>query len=320
MTLPLRTSLVAVLGLAAALLTGWAAADRSSATVDRGIEVGDNDPTVSGAVEEGPAGDPAAAVTATSVTPAGVTGRPTPQAAPAIGSPVRGPVSSPFGWRRHPVSGRARHHDGVDLAVPLGTPVRAVAPGRVRAVGPRPGYGLVVELDHPATPSRPAVRTVYAHLSAVDEALRPGARVGRGRAVGASGGRPGRDGVSTGPHLHFEVRDGAGQPLDPGHLSRAVPAVGTWRARPSGPPPGFRYRTAADERAMAHEVRPPDARRDTVDVWPTAGSAVAHERALPAVALPDYPAPSRAPSPTRPPSAEVVPAPAPGPARSGPNG
>ena len=219
-------------------------------------------------------------------------------------APVSGPVSSPFGWRRHPVSGRARHHDGVDLAVPLGTPVRAVAPGRVRAVGPRPGYGLVVELDHPATPGRPAVRTVYAHLSAIDEGLRTGARVGRGRAVGASGGRPGRDGVSTGPHLHFEVRDASGRPLDPGHLSRAVPAVGTWRARPAGPPPGFRYRTAADERAMALEARAPDARRDTVDVWPTAGSPVAPERALPAVVLPDYSAPSR--SPARAPSAEAA--------------
>lgn len=213
--------------------------------------------------------------------------RPASLAVPAVDAPVHGPVSSPFGWRRHPVSGRARHHDGVDLAVPLGTPVRSVAPGRVRAVGPRPGYGLVVELDHPAAPGRPAVRTVYAHLSAVDEALRPGARIGRGEAVGASGGQPGRDGVSTGPHLHFEVRDVGGQPLDPGRFSRSVPATGAWRARPAGPPPGFRYRTAADERAMPLDARPSNAPRDTVDAWPAADVPERGE-AVPALVLPSY--------------------------------
>ena len=288
MTLHLRLALATTLSVAAVLLVGWDAVGRSVGGTDAvGSEVGKRESRA--AVTSGGGDDPAVAPPAHPSAVADVA-LATSQAL-ATHAPVRGPVSSPFGWRRHPVSGRARHHDGVDLAVPLGTPVRAVATGRVRAVGPRPGYGLVVELDHPATSSRPAVRTVYAHLSAVDEALRPGAPVARGRAVGASGGRPGRDGVSTGPHLHFEVRDDAGQPLDPGDLSRAVPAAGTWRARPSGPPPGFRYRTAADERAMTHEVRPPDARRDTVDVWPTARAAPESEADLPDVVLPSYPSP-----------------------------
>ena len=135
--------------------------------------------------------------------------------------PASGPVSSPFGWRRHPVSGRSRHHDGADLAVPLGSSVRAVASGVVRSVGRRSGYGLVVEIDHPAAFGGPHVRTLYAHLSLSDRRLQPGAHVMRGQPVGASGGVPGRDGTSTGPHLHFEVRDASGRPLDPSPFLRA---------------------------------------------------------------------------------------------------
>ena len=139
--------------------------------------------------------------------------------------PASGPVSSPFGWRRHPVSGRSRHHDGADLAVPLGSTIRAVTSGTVRFVGKQSGYGLVVEIDHPAAFGRASFRTFYAHLSSSDRRLRLGARVMSGQPIGASGGVPGRDGVSTGPHLHFEVRDVSGQPLDP------APFLGTVSVR-----------------------------------------------------------------------------------------
>ena len=139
--------------------------------------------------------------------------------------PASGPVSSPFGWRRHPVSGRSRHHDGADLAVPLGSTVRATASGVVRFVGRRSGYGLVVEIDHPAAFGKPHIRTLYAHLASSDRRLQPGARVMPGQPVGASGGVPGRDGTSTGPHLHFEVRDASGMPLDP------APFLGTVSVR-----------------------------------------------------------------------------------------
>ena len=139
--------------------------------------------------------------------------------------PANGPVSSPFGWRRHPVSRRSRHHDGADLAVPIGSTVRTVASGVVRSVGRRSGYGLVVEIGHPAALGRAAFQTLYAHLSSSDRRVQPGARVVSGQPVGASGGIPGRDGVSTGPHLHFEVRDVSGRPLDP------VPFLGTTSIR-----------------------------------------------------------------------------------------
>ena len=145
----------------------------------------------------------------------GASRRPRRQPVWSVVRPARGPVSSAFGWRRHPVSGRTRHHDGADLAVPLGSTVRAAASGVVRSVGRRPGYGLTVEVDHAMAPGRPHVRTLYAHLSSTDRRLVPGLRVGPGQPIGASGGVTGRDGVSTGPHLHFEVRDASGRALDP---------------------------------------------------------------------------------------------------------
>ncbi|PAP74658.1 M23 family metallopeptidase, partial [Rubrivirga marina] len=196
---------------------------------------------------------------------------PSPEAPLAVGprlpmGPVQGVVSSPFGPRAHPVSGRASHHDGVDLAVPAGTAVWTVAPGTVYAVGRRPGYGLVVEIDHPGgiRGSEP-VRTRYAHLASVDAALRPGFRVGRGVAIGASGGRPGRDGVSTGAHLHFEVRDDRGRPLDPARFVRlpgAATAAPRWTAGPSGPgprdPPAAAPAAGPDPAAGGPDVDPPD--------------------------------------------------------------
>ena len=141
--------------------------------------------------------------------------RPRRQPVWSVARPARGPVSSRFGWRRHPVSGQVRHHDGADLAVPLGSTVHAVASGVVRSVGRRSGYGLVVEIEHRPAPERARFRTLYAHLSKADRRLRHGASIRRGQPVGASGGVPGRDGTSTGPHLHFEVRDASGRALDP---------------------------------------------------------------------------------------------------------
>ena len=192
---------------------------------------------------------------------------------------VQGPVSSPFGPRVHPVSGRVRPHDGVDLAVPEGTAVWTVAPGTVRSVGPRPGYGLVVEIDHPGgigTRQGEPVRTRYAHLASVDADLRPGLRVGRGVALGASGGRPGRDGVSTGAHLHFEVRDASGHALDPTRFVRLPEAVST-APRWTGPAPtanGPTIPARPEPLAPAPDVPSPD----SLDV-----------DELPELVLPDYP-------------------------------
>lgn len=225
--------------------------------------------------------------------------RPRDRAGVAARGPVEGPVSSPFGWRQHPVSGRTRHHDGVDLAVPLGTPVRSVAPGRVRAVERRRGYGLVVEIDHTTGLGRRPVRTLYAHLSAADSQLRPGAPVGRGQAIGASGGVPDRDGVSTGPHLHFEVRDPSGQPLDPGRLVRTFATGSSGRWAPTRP------RAVA---AMVVGGRPNRAApvvSDTVDIWPAAEPGLPKADRLPDLVLPEYPSADNASAPVgRAPTAE----------------
>jgi murein DD-endopeptidase MepM/ murein hydrolase activator NlpD len=110
--------------------------------------------------------------------------------------PVRGRLTSSFTARRfHPVLRRVRPHWGVDIAAPAGTPVRASADGTVLGVASSPSYGLVVDVSHRGG----EYITRYAHLSAV--LVREGQRVRRGDAVG----RVGSTGLSTGPHLHYEV-------------------------------------------------------------------------------------------------------------------
>ncbi len=195
--------------------------------------------------------------------------------------PVRGPVSSPFGWRRHPVSGRVRHHDGVDLAIPAGTAVWTVAPGTVRTVSRQRGYGLVVEIEHP-TGLGPPVRTRYAHLASVDASLRAGVRVGRGVAIGASGGVPGRDGVSTGAHLHFEVRDASGQPLDPASVVRLPESA-------HGSPRWASRRTVADATSdpPPRPCAPPPL--ELPDALPKVAAPTSKDDGLPDLVLPDYP-------------------------------
>ena len=145
-----------------------------------------------------------------------------------VGAPVAGVVSSPFGPRRHPVSGRRRVHQGTDFAVPLRSPVRATADGRVAATGRRSGYGLVVEVEH-RDPSGLQTSTLYGHLDAVPFGIVAGAPVLRGDLVGLSGGVGPGAGVSTGPHVHYEVRSRSGtEPvaLDPVVLYDRVAA---WR-------------------------------------------------------------------------------------------
>lgn len=113
----------------------------------------------------------------------------------SLARPVPGPVTSDFGIRTHPVSGARTHHDGIDFGAPTGTPVRAAAAGRVSYSGWMSGYGNVIVIDHPG-----GLQTLYAHQSAL--LARVGERVGRGEVIG----RVGSTGLSTGPHLHFEVK------------------------------------------------------------------------------------------------------------------
>ena len=112
-------------------------------------------------------------------------------------------VSSLFGPRVHPIYGVGRMHNGIDFTAPTGTPIRAAHDGVVVIAAPQGGYGNTVVIDHGN-----GVGTLYGHMSAFT--VREGDVVRRGDIVGAVGST----GLSTGPHLHFEVRR-EGQPVNP---------------------------------------------------------------------------------------------------------
>jgi murein DD-endopeptidase MepM/ murein hydrolase activator NlpD len=123
--------------------------------------------------------------------------------------PVRGRVGDRFGWRRHPILGETLFHTGVDIRADFGQPIRASQDGRVIFAGWLRGYGRTLVVRH-----SDGFTTRYAHcsrlLKRVGDRVRRGARIAR---VGSSG-------LSTGPHVHFEVRQ-FGKPLNPlRHLSR----------------------------------------------------------------------------------------------------
>lgn len=108
--------------------------------------------------------------------------------------PVSGRWSSGFGMRRHPILGRARMHTGQDIAAPSGTSIRAAAAGVVITASRMRGYGNVVILSHGG-----GMTTLYGHCSSI--LVRGGQKVSRGQVIA----RVGSTGLSTGPHLHFEV-------------------------------------------------------------------------------------------------------------------
>ena len=131
-------------------------------------------------------------------------GGPTPGVAGACSvHPVNAPVTSPFGWRVHPITGESRLHEGMDLGAASGTPIKACRSGRVTFAGWQGGYGNVVIIDHGG-----GMSTVYGHQSSV--AVAAGQQVSAGQVIGYVGST----GMSTGPHLHFEVRLN-GTPVDP---------------------------------------------------------------------------------------------------------
>jgi murein DD-endopeptidase MepM/ murein hydrolase activator NlpD len=111
-----------------------------------------------------------------------------------MGLPVHGHVSSPFGERFHPILGYVRMHKGVDLAAAAGTPIVAAADGKVIEAGWHGGYGEQVEIAHAS-----GLETSYGHMSRI--AARIGQVVRKGEVIGWVGST----GLSTGPHVHFEV-------------------------------------------------------------------------------------------------------------------
>lgn len=121
-----------------------------------------------------------------------------------------GELRSGFGYRRHPILGFSRLHSGVDWADRVGTPIRAAGNGVVRLAEWDSGYGRRVEIEH-----NHGYVTTYNHMSAFGPGISPGAKVRQGQIVG----RLGSSGLSTGPHLHYEVYikspDGSERPVDP---------------------------------------------------------------------------------------------------------
>lgn len=111
-----------------------------------------------------------------------------------LARPVAGNMTSRFGMRSHPILGYTRMHKGVDFGAPYGAPIYAVSAGRVVFAGRNGGHGKYVRLDHGG-----GIGTGYAHMSSI--VAQPGERVRQGQVIGYVGST----GLSTGPHLHYEV-------------------------------------------------------------------------------------------------------------------
>jgi murein DD-endopeptidase MepM/ murein hydrolase activator NlpD len=132
-------------------------------------------------------------------------------------------ISSGFSMRVHPVFGTWKKHEGVDMAAPMGTPIKASGDGVVEFVGTQNGYGNFVVLKHWSNYS-----TAYGHMSRFASGLHRGQKVSQGDVIGYVG----TTGWATGPHLHYEFRIGGRatdpmamknlqqQPLTPGEMTR----------------------------------------------------------------------------------------------------
>jgi murein DD-endopeptidase MepM/ murein hydrolase activator NlpD len=119
--------------------------------------------------------------------------------------PIRGRLTSPFGWRNDPISGVRRYHAALDLAASMGTPIKASMDGRISSVGVNSVYGKFIIISHAN-----GYQTMYAHMSATS--VTQGVYVSQGSKIGEVGST----GYSTGPHLHFAIyKNGrAVNPLD----------------------------------------------------------------------------------------------------------
>ena len=117
--------------------------------------------------------------------------------------PMSGPVTSEFGWRVHPITGTQKFHSGVDIGGDYGQPIAAAQGGTVEYAGWISGYGNAVIINHGG-----GISTLYGHCQSL--AVGEGQQVSQGETVAYCGST----GNSTGPHCHFEVRQG-GEPISP---------------------------------------------------------------------------------------------------------
>ena len=209
-----------------------------------------------------------------------------------IVSPVRGTVTSRFG--------DGRNHEGVDIAAPVGTVVRAAACGTVSLADSQSGYGNIICVEHSSSFS-----TCYAHLSQMN--VRQGTYVNVGQVIG----RVGMTGRTTGPHLHFETRV-SGRAQDPAPYlggARSIPGEPQARTSRAATAP----RAKASTQAVARQAAAPPAQQQAPEPAPAPAAAQAPAPAPAAAQAPEpAPAPAQAPAPA--PAAAHAPEPAPAPA------
>jgi murein DD-endopeptidase MepM/ murein hydrolase activator NlpD len=134
---------------------------------------------------------------------ASIVGQPSTTASAGMVWPAAGHITSPFGWRYHPILHFARLHKGIDIGASWGSPIVAAADGQVSAAGWAGGYGRQVRIAHGG-----GLVTSYSHMSQI--VAQPGGFVRRGQLIGYVGS----SGLSTGPHLHYEVLR-SGTPVNP---------------------------------------------------------------------------------------------------------
>lgn len=124
--------------------------------------------------------------------------------------PVSGRITSPFGYRFHPILGFGRLHKGIDISSSYGTAIKAASTGRVIFAGRKSGYGNFALIDHGQ-----GIETAYAHMSCLH--VHQGQTVVQGQTIGQIG----TSGLSTGPHLHYELHYNA-VPVNPEHFAQSA--------------------------------------------------------------------------------------------------
>lgn len=117
--------------------------------------------------------------------------------------PVDGKITAPFGWRTHPVLKQEMMHEGIDIDAPLGTSVRAAAPGKVKLANESAQFGRTLIIEHGQE-----IESMYGHLGEV--LVKPGDMISQGQVIA----RVGKTGIANGPLLYFEVRE-KGKAIDP---------------------------------------------------------------------------------------------------------